>query len=308
MLFNSKIWICRSPTRADESAMGAINRPLRLTELCCRRKESEMFLVKASFRTARFIGSYVVANLQAAMEYRVAFIVQIITMVANDGLWLFFWWTYFREFPLVNGWQSSNIIVIWAVAACGFGIGMGVFGNAPKLAALIMNGGLDAYLGMPRNVLLHVCISATDPTAWGDFLFGLSVFLLVLHPTPLQAALFLLLAMMVALIFASFVIILGSTAFFLGNTDGLTQQLLGALITFSTYPMNIFSGTVRLLLFTVIPAGFISFVPLQLLKQFTWLLLGGMVGFTALIVAVAVGIFSLGLRRYESGNLLGMQN
>ena len=94
----------------------------------------------------------------------------------------------------------------------------------------------------------------------------------------------------------------------LGNTDGLTQQLLGALITFSTYPMNIFSGTVRLLLFTIIPAGFISFVPLQLLKQFTWLLLGGMVGFTALIVTVAVGIFSLGLRRYESGNLLGMQN
>ena len=72
--------------------------------------------------------------------------------------------------------------------------------------------------------------------------------------------------------------------------------------------MHIFSGTVRLLLFTIIPAGFISFVPLQLLKQFTWLLLGGMVGFTALIVTVAVGIFSLGLRRYESGNLLGMQN
>src|SRR2546430_594048 len=100
-----------------------------------------MFLIKASFRIARFIGSYVVANLQAAMEYRVAFIVQIITMVANDGLWLFFWWTYFRQFPLVNGWQSSNIIVIWAVSACGFGIGMGVFGNTPRLAALIINGG-----------------------------------------------------------------------------------------------------------------------------------------------------------------------
>jgi hypothetical protein len=33
-----------------------------------------------------------------------------------------------------------------------------------------------------------------------------------------------------------------------------------------------------------------------------------MVGFTLLIVAVAVGLFELGLRRYESGNLLGMQN
>jgi len=45
-----------------------------------------------------------------------------------------------------------------------------------------------------------------------------------------------------------------------------------------------------------------------LLHAFTWPLLGGMVGFTLLIVSVAVGLFELGLRRYESGNLLGMQN
>src|SRR5712692_9111183 len=178
-----------------------------------------MFIVRKSFRTVRFIGSYVVANLQAAMEYRVAFIVQIITMVANDGLWLFFWWTYFREFPLVNGWQSSNIIVIWAVSACGFGIGMGVFGNASKLAALIMNGGLDAYLGMPRNVLLHVCITASDPTAWGDIIFALESFLLFLHPDPVHFALFLLLTMASALIFTSFFVIICSLSFFLGNTE-----------------------------------------------------------------------------------------
>jgi ABC-2 type transport system permease protein len=72
--------------------------------------------------------------------------------------------------------------------------------------------------------------------------------------------------------------------------------------------MSIFTGVVRLLLFTVVPAGFISFVPLQLLHQFTWPLLGAMVGFMVLIVSVAMGVFILGLRRYESGNLLGMQN
>ena len=267
-----------------------------------------MPIVRTSFRTARFIGSYVVANLQAAMEYRVAFIVQIITMIANDSLWLFFWWTYFRQFPLVNGWQSSNIIVIWAVAACGFGIGMGVFGNTQKLAAIIMNGGLDAYLGMPRNVLLHVCITASDPTAWGDILFAVGAFALLLHPDLFHFALFLLLSILGALIFVAFLVILGSLAFFLGNTEGLSQQMLGAIITFSTYPMNIFTGVVRLLLFTVVPAGFISFVPLQLLQHFSWPLFGAMVGFTVLFVGAAVGVFELGLRRYESGNLLGMQN
>ena len=267
-----------------------------------------MKLLSRFISTARFIWRYLLANVQAAMEYRSAFIVQVISMIANDSLWLFFWWTFFRQFPLVHGWQNTDIVIIWAVSACGFGIGMGVFGNAPRLAALIMNAGLDAYLGMPRYVLLHVCVSATDPTAWGDVLFGLGAYVLILHPSFLQVGLFVLLSCMIAFIFVSFVVILGSLAFFLGNTEGLTQQLLGALITFSTYPMNIFTGVVRLLLFTLIPAGFISFIPLQLLKQFALPLLLGMVGFTVLISLAAAGIFQLGLRRYESGNLLGMQN
>ncbi len=259
-------------------------------------------------RTLRFIGAYVVANIQASMEYRVAFWVQIITMAANDSLWLFFWWTYFHQFPLTHGWQSTDIVILWSVAACGFGISIGVFGNARQIAALIMNGSLDAYLSMPRNVLLHVWIAASDPTAGGEIVFAVGAYLLLLHPDLWHMALFLLLVLMVSLIFTSFLVILGSLAFFLGNTEGLTQQMFAALISFSTYPMNLFNGAVRLLLFTLIPAGFVSFVPLQLLHQFTWPLLGAMVGFTVLILSIAVGVFKLGLRRYESGNLLGMQN
>ncbi len=119
--------------------------------------------------------------------------------------------------------------------------------------------------------------------------------------------LFLLLTVFVCLIFTAFFILLGSLAFFLGNTEGLVQQMFGALISFSTYPMNIFQGAVRLLLFTLIPAGFISFIPLQLLHQFSWLLLGALTGFTVLFVSIATTVFHLGLRRYESGNLMGMQ-
>src|SRR5229473_357078 len=145
-----------------------------------------MLIINTFVRTLRFIGAYTVANVQAAMEYRISFWVQIFTMAANDSLWLFFWWTYFHQFPLVHGWQNNDIVVIWAVTACAFGIAMGFFGNSPKLAALIMNGGLDAYLGMPRYVLLHVCVSASDPTAWGDIIFAVGAFLLFLPHEHLQ--------------------------------------------------------------------------------------------------------------------------
>jgi len=259
-----------------------------------------MFIIKRFGRTLRFIGAYTAANVQAAMEYRLSFLLQVVSMTANDSIWLYFWWSYFQQYPLSHGWQLTDIVVIWSVSACGYGISTCVFGNAINLATLIMNGSLDAYL-------LHVCVSKTDPMAWGDVLFAVGAFLIFLHPNPLNFALFIVLALFAALIFTSFAVILCSLAFFLGNTEGLASQLMGALITFSTYPMNLFGGLVRLLLFSAIPAGFISFIPLQLLHHFSWLLFLGLLGFTALILACAAGIFQLGLRRYESGNLLGMQ-
>lgn len=267
-----------------------------------------MVIVQVCGRTLRFMSAYFVANLQAAMEYRVAFWVQIFVMLGNDCLWLLFWWSYFHQFPLVNGWQQTDVVILWSVSALGIGLGNAIFGNAARLAALITNGSLDAYLCMPRYALLHVCISATEPSAWGDVLFATGAYIVFLHPGPLNMLLFLALGILVSLIFSSFLVIFGSLAFFLGNTDGLTQQMLGALVTFSTYPMSLFNGVVRLMLFTIIPAGFISFVPLQLLHHFTWPLIGAMLGFTLLSVLGTAGFFHLGLKRYESGNLLGMQN
>jgi ABC-2 type transport system permease protein len=266
-----------------------------------------MLIVRRFAHTLRFIAAYTAANVQAAMEYRLSFLLQVISMAANDSIWLYFWWSYFQAYPLSHGWQLTDIVVIWTVSACGYGISTCVFGNAINLATLIMTSGLDAYLGMPRNVLLHVCVSKTDPMAWGDVVFAVGAFLIFLRPNPLAFALFVVLALIAALIFTSFAVILCSLAFFLGNTEGLASQLMGALITFSTYPMNLFGGLVRILLFSAIPAGFISFVPLELLHHFSWQLFLALLGFMILILAFATGLFQLGLRRYESGNLLGMQ-
>ncbi|GHO42014.1 ABC transporter permease [Ktedonospora formicarum] len=266
-----------------------------------------MTWLKRCFSEARLILAYTIANTQAALEYRTAFIVQVVAMLANNSLWLFFWWNYFHQFPLVNGWQETDIVILWAVSACGFGISVAIFGNARQISALVMNGGLDAYLGMPRYALIHVCIAATDPTAWGDIIFAIGSYLLLVRPDLAHIGLFLFLVALVSLIYTSFMVLLHSLAFFLGNTEGLAQQLFGALISFSTYPMDIFNGFVRVLLFTVLPAGFISFVPLQLLRHFSWSLLGILICAVIIFALAATGLFEVGLRRYESGNLMGSQ-
>ena len=255
----------------------------------------------------RFIGRYILANLQGALEYRLSFFSQVVAMLVNDCIWLIFWLAYFASFPLVGGWGRSEVITLWALAGASFGLAASFFGGAFRLAGQIVRGELDFFLALPKPALLHVLISRMDLTAPGDIAFGLLVYGVLVRPGPAQIALFLLFSVTGAIIFISFGVMTHSLAFWLGNAEGLAQQFMNALLTFSTYPTVIFRGIAKAILFTVVPAGFLVYVPVQLLRAFSWEMLAGLLLFDAGIATLAVLVFQAGLRRYESGNLVLMR-
>lgn len=255
----------------------------------------------------RFVWAYVGANVQGALEYRVSFASQIFAMLLNDAMWVIFWIAYFDRFTLVAGWGRNEIVTVWAIAAAGFGLGTTLCGNVMQLAAMITRGELDFYLALPKPVLPHMLISRMSLTAPGDMLFGVLVYGLIVRPALWQWALFALFTVTAAAIFVSFNVLVQSLAFWLGNAEGFARELFNALLNFATYPTVIFSGLVKVVLFTIIPAGFITYVPVQLLRDFSWTLLLGLLGFTIGLIALSVLVFRSGLRRYESGNLVLMR-
>jgi ABC-2 type transport system permease protein len=252
----------------------------------------------------RFVWGYIGANVQGALEYRLSFFSQVFAMLINDIMWLTFWIAYFDRFELVAGWGRNEIVTLWAVVAVGFGLGTALCGNMARLAGIIVRGQLDLYLALPKPVLPHVLISRMDLSAPGDIIFGALVFWLLVQPSPAQWLLFAVCMITTAAIIVAFSVISQSLAFWLGNAEGLAQQLLNALLSFSTYPTVIFQGVVRLALFTIIPAGFVAYVPVQLLRDFSWPLFGGLLLFSIGILFTAWWVFRAGLRRYESGNLV----
>jgi ABC-2 type transport system permease protein len=252
----------------------------------------------------RFIGRYITANIQGALEYRLSFVTQMGSMLLNDLAWLIFWLAYFSSFPLVAGWGRPEIITMWAIVAAGFGIADTFCGGTLRLAGMIMRGELDFFLALPKPVLLHMLISRMSVTAIGDVAFGMLVYGLLIRPGPAQIALFGLCTLTGAIIFISFGVITQSLAFWLGNAEGLAQQFSNALLNFSTYPTVIFKGLVKAVLFTIIPAGFITFMPVQLLRAPSWTMLGQLLLFTVAAAMAASVVFHRGLRRYESGNLV----
>ncbi|RJQ06451.1 MAG: hypothetical protein C4551_08220, partial [Bacillota bacterium] len=215
-----------------------------------------------------------------------------------------FWVLYFARFPVVEGWGRTDVLALWAMVAAGYGMANGLFGNSLGLSQIIYTGGLDVYLTQPKSVLLHVLVSRTMVSAWGDVLFGGVVFVWLCDPTWARAGLFCLGAIIIGLILTGFVVITQSLAFFIGNADTTASQLTQAMVTFSTYPTGIFKGLVKVVLFTAIPAGFISYMPVGLLREADPGFIAVAVGAAVALVGLAVLFFRAGLRRYESGNLV----
>ena len=257
----------------------------------------------------RFVRDYVIANMLVALEYRASFITQVIGMLLNDSMWVTFWWIYFTRFQVLQGgYGIEDVLGLWAVVAVAFGLCCGLFGNVLTMAETISQGKLDYYLTLPKNVLLHVLVSRMDVTAWGDMVFGTGLFVIFLRPGPERIALFLLLAICAAIVFLAFNILWQSLAFWLGNAEGLAAQMWNALIAFSTYPDPLFRGLVRGLLFSVLPAAFMSHIPVRLLRDFDPALIAIEIAVAVGALALSVFVFYRGLRRYESGNMMTVRS
>lgn len=251
--------------------------------------------------------AYTSLNLRAQLEYRGAFISQAGAMFLNNIAWIVFWGLFFHKFPILRGWTMSDFMTLWAVVAAGFGLAHAIFGNVLILPSLIAKGQLDAWLLYPRALLPHLLLGRMSATACGDAVFGYAAYLFLVKPDLQHFMLFTALTVSVAMAFVGFGVATGSLSFYLGNAEGLAEQWRFAMITFSTYPATLFEGTVKLLLYTLIPAAFVGYLPVEALRSFSPIDAAYAVGGAFAILAVGTAVFYIGLRRYESGNLMEMR-
>ena len=255
----------------------------------------------------RLIRALVGINLASAMEYRVSFISQIIGMAVNNGVMLVFWFIFFDRFGTIEGYAFEEMFLLFGLVALSYGVAHTLAGNiGGHLAYLIAQGRLDYYLVFPRRLLPHILFSRMQISAVGDLLFGLVCVALAIGADGWRWVWALLGTGLAAAVIVAYGVIAGSLSFFMGNSQNASHQMMGSLVTFGLYPMSFFSGGARLVLFTLLPAGFIGAVPVQLVQEPSGRVLLGLLAATAVFWLIAITLFQVGLRRYESGNALNV--
>ncbi len=264
---------------------------------------------RGTFRgLAGFLAGMMRTSLASAIEYRSSFATQVFGMMINDSMWVFFWMLYFERFPVLNGWGREDLFVLWAVITFSFGIAFGLFAQALRLSELISQGQIDYYLALPKNVLLHILVGQIRPANLGDLFFGPILLALFVDMNAVKWMTFFVGGFLGGMVYLAFFVIVGSLAFFLGSSEGISSGVGNALIHFSTYPTRIFDGWTRVLLFTLIPAGFIAEVPVELVRSFSVQDFITLVAAAGFFGGLAWIVFHRGLRRYESGNLMSLRS
>jgi ABC-2 type transport system permease protein len=260
------------------------------------------------FNEIKFLLAVWKANLQSVMEYRVSFLSQVIGMVINDGIYFLIWVIFFDRFKSVRGSGVGDMAVTFGITACAFGLVSLLFGNAFNLGDIITKGRLDYYLSLPRPVLLHAVASRSIASGMGDMTYGLLSYLIMSGSASLDGLMrFLLAVLLGAAVFAAFLMIIQSLSFWIGTTSYLSGIAVNAMTTFAIYPITLFDPGARLLLFTLVPAALMGAVPASFVRGFGWAtlleLLVGAIGFLGL----AIALFYIGLRRYESGSAVNVE-
>jgi len=253
-------------------------------------------------REPKFLLAVWKANLQSVMEYRVAFFLQVFGMMINNGIYFLIWVIFFDRFKEVRGWGLNDMFVTYGIVASGFGLVSMLFGNAFNLGDVIAKGRLDYYLSFPRPVLLHTLASRSIASGFGDFSYGILSYALSGQYSWDGLGRFMVGTLCAAAIFAAFLILVQSLAFWIGNSSYLSSLAINAIITFAIYPITLFDNSAKLILFTLIPAAFMGALPAEFVRGFSWVTLAEIFLGSLVFLTLAVAIFRLGMKRYESGS------
>jgi ABC-2 type transport system permease protein len=247
------------------------------------------------------------ANLSSAMSFRLSFFLHIVGVVIFFGGQFFIWMIFFKQFPMVGGWTSKDVILVFSLYL--FSVSMlDVFaGGVMDLAKIINAGSLDYYLAFPKPVLWHLAVSKSDVISLGSIVLSFVFFLSQGSISILRILLFLVASCLSITLTFNFLVVTQSIAFFISGFDQGASAVRRLLAIVSPYPFSIFPSPFKYFLMTLIPTFFIVTLPAKLVDNFSVKIFVILVCVCIVSSFIAHIIFKAGLRRYESGNMVNVR-
>lgn len=252
--------------------------------------------------TLGFARALVTMSIRSAMAERGAFILRAVLMAVNNAIFFTFWIVLLSRVPQVRGYELGDVAVLYGIVAVAHGLAVFFAGGIQLLARVIHDGELDALVAQPKPTLLYAVGLRSQPSGLGDIVSGFVMIALSGRVGVFGMPVVVAAGVAGAVVLVATAVLLNSSAFWLGRTESASRQLYECTLMFSLYPDTLFTGPLRWILFTIIPAGFVGYLPAELIRAPSAAAAAGMALGVVAYAVLAAWVFQRGLRTYSSGS------
>ncbi len=146
-------------------------------------------------------------------------------------------------------------------------------------------------------------------SACGDLIqgiVGIGIFIYLVRPEFQHCMMFLAMLVPAVAVHMAFLMLLSCIVFWLPQAPSLAQSLYNLILLPSTQPISILDGVMRFIYLFIIPALLVGGLPIETLMKPSWKMILMAYVIAAFWLFVSKRIFHFSLRRYESGNSVGI--
>jgi ABC-2 type transport system permease protein len=245
--------------------------------------------------------------MKAILAYEADFVVMLFSAVIVQIAGFLFIWTIFQRIPTINGWSMWQVVMMYALIFVTEGVGSLFFEGTWRLSNLVYTGQFDQMLVRPLSPIVQVLANAVGFNGLGNIVTGLVLIVIGILNTPVQwtpGRLLMLVILVASAATIRVAINLGSaaSAFWIKAPWSMVPMFVHQLGEFAKYPITIYSVAVQALIVIAVPFAFVSFFPTAFIFGVeAWSIQGLLTPLVAIYsVVLAVWLFRVGLRRYES--------
>jgi len=207
-------------------------------------------------------------SLQAKFEYRVDFLLGVLTSCMLQLSALAQLWIIFHQTHGLNGWIPDQVILLFGMTAMALGLSELFFNHIWMVPGYIVMGDLDRLLTYPVNSLYFLLITKPELHAFGNLITGLVLTVIALFHlnAPWYAwVLFPILAISGCLIYTAALVIFAALSFRYIGPSSMHLMIPHALLNATRYPISIYPQFMQLIVLILVPYGVFHYLPASFL-------------------------------------------
>ncbi len=250
--------------------------------------------------------NYMSVQLKIRMQYKVSFILSLISQLLHLIIELVVLDTLFDKFELFTEYNKYELYINFSIIYLCYSLAQFLGRGFDKMSNLISNGSFDLLLVRPRNILLQ--IAGTDINFDKISRLVASIIMIVYSINMIDCKfnfirIFTLFSIIIGgfILFLSLFIIGASMCFKTIQGIELVNIFTDGIRDLSRYPITIYNKIVKIIFTFIIPLTLINYYPLEYVYGRTNNMLYLILPYIAwLFIIPALLIFKTGLKAYKS--------